>query len=151
MRAPWADREIAARGLRSLRRVPRVRYAEALEWIVRSDVALGIFGSGPKAGRVIPHKVYQALAVGVPVVSRRSRALAELFREGKDLLAIPAADPKALADALVSLAGDPERRAVLGSSGRNAVMEQASPARIGDLLLDAIDGVIQETRSGRRR
>ncbi len=35
-----------------------------------SDVALGVFSGGAKAGRVVPNKVYQSLASGVATVTR---------------------------------------------------------------------------------
>ena len=81
MHAYLVDRDIAALGLRSVRRLPRIPYGEALSVLTKADVALGIFGTSEKAGRVVPHKVYQSLALGVPTVTRRSAAIAEFFRD----------------------------------------------------------------------
>jgi glycosyltransferase involved in cell wall biosynthesis len=151
MTAPLADREIAARGLHSLRRVPRLPYVEAIDALGRADVALGIFGTTAKAGRVVPHKAYQALAVGVPLVTRRSRAIAEFFREEDELLAVPAGDPAALAAAIERLAADTALRARLGASGRAAALDRASPERIGSLLVEAIGTARASTARGSRR
>jgi len=138
MTAPRAERDMAAWGLRSVRRLPRVPYADALAALSRADVALGIFGTTPKAGRVVPHKVYQSMALGVPTITRRSRAIAEFFREGEHLVLVPAGDAAALAKAVEELAGDPARGARIGDSGRASVKEQTSPERIGALLAEAI-------------
>ena len=151
MTAPLVDREIAARGLRSVRRVPRVPYAEAMDALGRADIALGIFGTTAKAARVVPHKAYQALAVGAPLVSRRSRAIAEFFREDEEFLAVPAGDPDALALAIERLAGDPGLRARLGAAGRAAAIERASPERIGPLLVEAIETARSATAPRGRR
>ncbi|MGE5175027.1 MAG: glycosyltransferase [Hyphomicrobiales bacterium] len=132
------DRDVAARGLRSVRRVARVPYGEALGRLVAADVALGIFGATEKAARVVPHKVYQALALGVPVVTRRSRAIAEFFRDGEHLVAIPPGDGPALARALETLAADPTRAAAIGAAGRAAALAVGTPERIGDALVEAI-------------
>jgi len=140
MTAPEAERDIAAGGLRSVRRVRRGAYAEALEALVQADLALGIFGTTAKAARVIPHKVYQALAVGVPVVTRRSAAMAELFRDEEHLVLVPPGDPGAIAGAIEALASNPDRRAAIGAWGRAAVLAEASPETIGALLLEAIAG-----------
>jgi glycosyltransferase involved in cell wall biosynthesis len=40
-----------------------------------ADVALGVFSSGAKAGRVVPNKVYQSLASRVATVTRENDAL----------------------------------------------------------------------------
>jgi len=145
MTAHRADRDAAALGLRNVRRVARVPYARALETLGEGDVALGIFGTTEKAARVVPHKVYQALAAGVPVITRRSPAMKELFPEAPMEL-VPAGDPEALAAALEALARDPVRRAALGRAGREAVLQRASPERVGAALLEAVS----RARGGRR-
>ncbi|MGE5177857.1 MAG: glycosyltransferase, partial [Bacteroidota bacterium] len=147
MTAHRADRDTAALGLRSVRRLPRVPYAEALAALAGADLALGIFGTTDKAGRVVPHKVYQALAIGVPVVTRRSPAVAEFFPSGEPPLAlVPAGDPEALAEAIESLALDPGRRDALGASGRAAALRFATPEAVGATLVEAIE----RARAGRR-
>jgi glycosyltransferase involved in cell wall biosynthesis len=138
MTAPSAERDIAARGLRTVRRVPRVPYAEALAALSGADVALGIFGTTPKAARVVPHKVYQPMALGVPTITRRSRAVGEFFRDGEHLILIPPGDAMALARAIEDLARDPERAARVGQAGRASVRDQASPEPIGALVKEAV-------------
>lgn len=74
--------------------------------VARHDVCLGIFGDSHKARRVVPNKVYEGLAAGCAVITSdtppQRRAL------GDDGFLVPAADSRALADALVAVAGDPE-------------------------------------------
>lgn len=138
MTAHRAERDIAARGLRSVRRIGRVSYPRAIDLLAGADLALGIFGVTPKSGRVVPHKVWQSLALGVPVITRRSRATAEFFRGGEHLVEVPPGDPAALADAIERLARDPDARARIGAAGREAARAQGSPERIAPLLLDAV-------------
>ena len=152
MTAPRTDRDVAARGLRTVRRMGRLPYEAALDAVARADLALGIFGTTAKAGRVVPHKVFQSLAAGVPTVTRRSRAIAEFFREGEHLALVPPGNPAALAAAIESLAADPGRRAALGRSGREAAIAEGSPERIGALLAEAVVRARESTapRRGRR-
>jgi glycosyltransferase involved in cell wall biosynthesis len=145
MLRPYVEREIAARGLRSVRLLPRLPYSEVVERMRVSDVALGIFGTTEKAGRVVPHKVYQAMAMGLPVVTRRSAAIAEYFREGEHLLAVAAGDGEALASGIERLAADPGLRLRLGAAGRAAALSQASPEQVGALLVDAIEETLEAT------
>jgi glycosyltransferase involved in cell wall biosynthesis len=163
MTAHRADRDVASLGLRSVRREPRLAYSRVLDALARADVALGIFGTTDKAARVVPHKVYQALAVGVPTVTRRSPAVAEFFAWGRSapaaaeaaasppdggeaLVLVPPGDAPALAAAIEELARDPKRRERIGASGRGAALSFATPERVGKTLLDAIE----RARSGAR-
>lgn len=59
-----------------------VPYTELTAAIADSHVVMGIFGTSHKASRVIPNKVYQALACGRPVVTRASDAYPASVRNG---------------------------------------------------------------------
>lgn len=72
--------------------------------VARHDVCLGIFGTGPKARRVVPNKVFQGAAAGCAIVTSdtppQRRALGDAAR------LVPPGDPAALAAALRELAID---------------------------------------------
>lgn len=108
-------------------------------FIAPAGLCLGIFGDRPKAERVLPYKVYNALAAGKPVISRDSPALRELLAPGREIQAVPAADPAALADAILGLAADPGRRAALARAGHLAWRERFSPAVLGRQLLAELE------------
>jgi hypothetical protein len=116
----------------------RVSYDGSMAAMAAADVALGIFGRTPKAARVVPHKVFQAMALGVPTVTRRSAAIAEFFPDEETIGLVPAGDPEARARAIESLAGDPGKRARRGEAGRAASRAAGHPERIGPLLVEAI-------------
>jgi len=142
MTAHRADRDIAALGLRSVQREGRVPYVRALTALAEADVALGIFGTTEKAARVVPHKVYQALALGVPTVTRRSPAVSELLPAGaggEPLALVPPGNAEALATEIEGLARDPARRDRLGAVGREAAVTFATPEKVGVSLLEAIE------------
>lgn len=81
-------------------------------------VALGIFGTSAKAGRVLPNKAYHALATATPLVTADTDASRELLAHGRDAVLVPPGDPTALAAALGALVPDAEARARLGAAGR---------------------------------
>jgi glycosyltransferase involved in cell wall biosynthesis len=93
--------------------------------------ALGIFGTSEKAQRVIPNKVFQALACGTPVVTADTPAARELLADGESALLVPHADPDALVVALRRLASDSDLARRIGAGGLTAYREHASEAILG--------------------
>ena len=111
--------------------------------IGRASILLGIFGSSPKAGRVIPNKVYQALACGRPVITRCSAAYpAELMADPNCGVAfIPPGNPQALAEAVQMLAGSPVSFAERCSQARGTYERCFSEKVIKKALLSALSSL----------
>ena len=93
--------------------------------------ALGIFGTSAKAARVIPNKVFQALACGAPVITAGTPAARELLVDGESALLVPPGDPEALAAALRRVAEDGELRSRIAEEGLRAYRERASEEILG--------------------
>jgi len=138
-----AAMQAAAGDLGNVRFDPRwVDRAALLEAVAASHVCLGVFGTGAKAGRVIPCKVYDALAMGRPVVTADTPAARELLTDGADAVLVPPGDPDALAKALAALADDPERRAALGRAGHATFRARCTPEAIGRELAQALETLV---------
>jgi glycosyltransferase involved in cell wall biosynthesis len=111
--------------------VPWVDYELLPAELHRASCALGIFGTSAKAQRVIPNKVFQALACGTPVVTADTAAARELLRDQESALLVPSGDPEALAGALRRLAAEPALAERLSAAGLAAYRERASEAVLG--------------------
>jgi len=116
---------------RNVEHVPWIEYEHLPAAIRQAGCALGIFGTTPKAGRVIPNKAFQALACGAPLVTADTPAARELLVHGESALLVPPGDAAALADAVRRLAEDGELAARIGSGGRAAYERAASEAVLG--------------------
>lgn len=110
----------------SVRFVGRVPYERLAEMMSESHVCLGIFGTTPKAARVIPNKVFDALAVGRPVVTADTPAVREIFTHGENIWLVPAGDEKALAEAIITLKSDGALRHRLAANGHAIFKERFS-------------------------
>lgn len=88
-------------GLTNLIFLPRAEYATYLGMLKSADLALGIFGATDKASRVVPNKVLEALAAGVPVLTGENVALQRDFKDQVHLRYCKMADPESLADAIL--------------------------------------------------
>lgn len=132
-----------AEGLDNVRFDPPVPYDRLAGEIRRADILLGIFGGTPKSARVVPNKVYQALACGKPVITRRSPAyppgLAE--RDASGISWVEPGDPDALGAAVAALAGEPSSLAGRGASSRATYEEFFSMSTVRTMLRQALAGL----------
>ena len=116
------------------------------ESIRQADLCLGIFGITGKAARVVPNKVYEALASGKPVVTGDSPAAREFLTDEFDCLLCERGNPEALSVAILRLKGDPDLARRLGDNGRRSYEAKASPAVIGRALIERLASWREEGR-----
>jgi glycosyltransferase involved in cell wall biosynthesis len=99
-----------------------------------ADVCLGIFGRTEKAGRVIPHKIFQAMALGKAVITARTPAAEELFDHGKNIYFCDREDHGGLADAILDLKENAGLRKDVARQGFDLVWERYQPRALGSEL-----------------
>lgn len=108
--------------------------------IGRADLVLGIFGCTPKAGRVVPNKLCQALACARPVVTRSSPAYSrELLRaEQSGITWVPPGDAEALSDAVAELAASPGELEARGQNAFVTYQRSFSSTRVSEAVVAAV-------------
>jgi glycosyltransferase involved in cell wall biosynthesis len=121
---------------------PRMPQSQLPAAIAQADICLGIFGDTAKAKRVVPNKVYQALAMGQPVITGDSPALREFFLPGQHLCTVPMADGAALAEVILEMHQERDRRDLVAKAGHQRYLEAFTPERIGERVLDVLDKVL---------
>ncbi|NBP85989.1 MAG: glycosyltransferase, partial [Mycobacteriaceae bacterium] len=123
----WLADEMRRDPPQALTHVPWVPYDGLAREVAASAVVLGVFGLSDKASRVVPNKVFQAMAAARPVVTADTPGIREALVHGESGWLVPAGDADALAEALRTLAADPSLRAALGGPGRGAGTGVAVP------------------------
>lgn len=106
-----------------------------------AHVLLGVFGTTPKAGRVVPNKVFQSLALGRAVVTADSAAIREFFTPGEHLCVVPPGDADALAQTLLALRDNPAWRRQLARSGARHVHAHFAPQNIAARFVKALSQI----------
>lgn len=114
---PEARRLAEELRLNTVRFVGRVPYEDLPRLMCASHVCLGIFGTTPKAQRVIPNKVFDGVAVARPVITADTRAIREIFTHGQNIYLCPRGSGEALAEAILTLKRDPVLRERVGTGG----------------------------------
>ena len=107
--------------------------------IAAADICLGIFGKTEKAGRVVPHKIYQSMGMRKPVVTARTPAVEEFFSHRKNIFLIPEPYPENLAQAILVFKRDKDLREKIAEKGYQLVRREYSPAAIGRTLIKIIE------------
>jgi glycosyltransferase involved in cell wall biosynthesis len=136
--AAWLADEVRHRGLSSVELRASLPASLLRARVLGGDICLGVFGTSDKARRVVPNKVYDALAAGRPLVTADSPAARELLEDGRDALLVPADDAAALAAALRRL-GDVGERARLGSGALALYRRRCTPQAVAAALLAALE------------
>jgi glycosyltransferase involved in cell wall biosynthesis len=120
--------------------IPWVPYELLIEYIWRSDICLGIFGSSGKAGRVIPNKVFQVIACAKPLITRDSPAIRELL--GPDMPGVYLVNPGDAGALLAAVRQFMEERADLASAALHATtIGEIQPSTIGRRLVRILTGI----------
>jgi glycosyltransferase involved in cell wall biosynthesis len=95
--------------------------------LAEADICLGVFGGGGKASRVLPFKLYLALAAGKAIITQE--AYSTPGTPAIPALAVPPI-ANALKDAILELANNPARRARLGQAAAIYYREHLGEAAI---------------------
>jgi SAM-dependent methyltransferase/glycosyltransferase involved in cell wall biosynthesis len=123
-----AEARMAAAANHAVRWLDWVPAADLPALVASHHVCLGIFGTGGKALRVVPNKVFQGAAAGCAIVTSdtapQRRAL------GEAAILVPPGDPDALAAALLRLAGDRAELVRRRRQARLLATEQFTPGQV---------------------
>jgi glycosyltransferase involved in cell wall biosynthesis len=122
--------------------IPWVDYERVPDEYATAGCALGIFGASGKARRVIPHKTFQALAVGAPLITADTGAARELLVDGRDSILVERS-AEALAEAIAALRDDAALAERIGAGGRATFEREASEVVLGARWREAVERAIE--------
>ena len=105
---------VSERGLANVRLIPRQPKETMPGLWSLCDLAIVPLRDAPIFATVIPSKIFEAMAMGVPVLMSLPEGEATaIIRNGGCGVCVPPESPDALADAILALASDPARMALL--------------------------------------
>lgn len=129
-------RELASKlKLKNVKFLPRVPYEQLPRFIAGADIYLGgPFGTTPKGQRVIPNKIYEALAMEKPVIVGDTPAVREMYEHLKNAFFVKVGSASAIAAAIIELKKDNLLRRRIALGGRRLFLEKLTPEVIGRQL-----------------
>jgi len=124
--------------INNIKFINSVSYNELPNYIGRADISLGIFGNSPKTELVIPNKVYEAMACAKAVITADTKAVKEIFRNGENILLCKKADPRDIADKILSLKNDKKLKDKISTNGYEYIRKNLTEKIIGNELKQII-------------
>ena len=110
-------------------------YMAAADIVAVPSVRFGGYVDG------LPNVALEAMAAGKPLVASRVGGLPELVRDGENGVLVAEKDSRALADAIVVLAGDAGLRERLGANGREEIRDARSWASVAERFVGIYESV----------
>lgn len=107
---------------------------ELPELISNFDIGLGIFGNSEKTMLVIPNKVFEGIAMKIPMITCESPAIKELFNENENIILSKHANSESLAEAILRLKNDENLREKIKGNAFNIFQNHCTIEQIGKKL-----------------
>ncbi|MEQ1814345.1 MAG: glycosyltransferase, partial [Candidatus Nitrotoga sp.] len=114
--------------------IPRMEYGALLALVKHADLALGIFGNTEKAKRVIPNKLQEPMALGVPVVMGKNAPSERYFKDGEHLYFCEMGNAESLAHAIIHAYDARLDRERITRNARGVIAQEFSTDKLSDRI-----------------
>ena len=121
---------------------------EVVSYLGALDATIVHLRPHPVFKTVIPSKIFENMAMGVPMIYAVEGHSAEIVQEAGAGICIPSGDAGAMAGAVRDLAANPEKQKQLSESGQEAALEKYSRRVKAEDLVRVLDALL--ARRGRK-
>jgi len=142
------NKELAKRlKIKNIEFIPKVFIADKElnklpEFIAKFDVGLGIFGNTNKSLQVIPNKIYEGIAMKLPMITADTPAIREEFTDNKDIILCDRTNPESLAKSIIRLRDDEVLRKKMAIEGYLLYNKCFSMDKIGLELVNILNKIL---------
>jgi glycosyltransferase involved in cell wall biosynthesis len=117
-------------------------------YLAALDLSIVHLRADPLFKTVIPSKIFEAMAMGVPIVMAVEGESAEIVRSAQAGVCVPSGDPAAMARAVTDLADRPQERRRMGQNGRDAVRQTYGRRPLALAALRTLETAVAARRGG---
>jgi glycosyltransferase involved in cell wall biosynthesis len=117
--------------LKNITFIDFVPYDTLADYMARADVCLGIFGDNERMLRVLTNKVIESIGMAKPLITGRNEPVQELLKHDESVYLVERANPQALADAILELKNDKDRRDTIAQGGYKVFQQHCTLDKLG--------------------
>lgn len=110
--------------------------------MARSHLCLGVFGTTPQSLMTVQNKIWEAAAMGRPIVSGDSVTVQAALRHNEAIYLVPRRDPQALADAVFYLKNNPSLCQTLGENAYTRFQQGNTIRQLGEQTVAVLEAVM---------
>ncbi|MDB5194418.1 MAG: hypothetical protein JWN50_432 [Parcubacteria group bacterium] len=121
---------------------PPMKPEELVRKVSTADLGLGFFSTSAKIDRVIANKVYELMALKVPVLTGESLASREHFEHKKHIFYCKRGDSDAIAQSMLELKGNPELRREIAENAYTYVQNNLTPKVLGQTIIPIFENIL---------
>ena len=110
--------------------------------MAQSHLCLGVFGTTPQSQMTVQNKIWEAAAMGRPIVSGDSVTVRAALRHNEAIYLVPRRNPQALAEAIVYLKNNPALRQTLGQNAYTRFQQGNTIRQLGEQTVTALETVV---------
>jgi len=103
------------------------------------DIGLGIFGESEKVLQVIPNKIFEGIAMKLPMITSNTPAINELFTNDKNIALCERSDPTSLVKTIMRLKNDEKLREQIRENAYNIFIKYCSSDAISQKLIKTLN------------
>ena len=128
--------------LHNLKFIPPIPKLNMPEALAAADACIAILKPVPMYKTVYPNKVFDYMAAGRPVVLAMEGVVRQVLEAAQAGIPVPPGDPRSLADAITTLADDPETGIAMGKRGHEYVKMHFNRPIQAEKLVEVIENLI---------
>lgn len=136
-------KELKVKNIEFINSVPLTKLPK---FISNFDVGLGIFGKTDKTIQIIPNKIFDGIAMKIPMITCDSPAIRELFTDNENMILCERANSESLATAILKLKKDRILLKKIALNGYNLFQKFCTINAIGKSLFKTLNNFIREQK-----
>jgi glycosyltransferase involved in cell wall biosynthesis len=117
----------------------RIPASEITEQIVKADICLGFFTTGPRAQKVMTNKIFESIAMKKPVITADLPVMREIYRDGENIIFCKGESAEDLAGKILMLKNDENLRAKIALNAYNLFKEKLNPKAVVGQMMDVLE------------